>query len=141
MELSGDGKLVHITLADGSVLTFEIYRQFGIVFEPAEEFIGPGETVSVPFSLTGADENAVVEAIAGEGWKAEVKLAEDGLSGTIEITAPAEGSTGKVIVLANDGGYKTVMRTLTFITGVLNISTSSVEVPASGGGGVGRCGD
>ena len=133
VELSEDGKLVHITLADDSVLTLEIYRQFGIVFEPSEEFVGPGETVSVPFSLTGADENAVVEAIAGEGWKAEVKLAEDGLSGTIEITAPAEGSTGKVIVLANDGGYKTVMRTLTFITGVLNISTSSVEVPASGG--------
>ena len=133
VSLSEDGKLVYLTMQDDTVLTFEMYAQFGIEFDSADKFVESGASVSVPFTLTGADENAVVEALAEGGWAADVKLDKETLSGTIEITAPAETSTGKVIVLANDGGYKTLMRTLTFISGVLNVSTSSVEAPSSGG--------
>lgn len=130
---SEDGKLVYITLQDGTVLTFELYVQFGIAFETTTGALQVGGSVSVPFTLTGADENTQVEAIANNDWKAEVRLDEERLSGTVEITAPADSSTGKVIVLANDGGDRTLMRTLTFVAGVLNISTSSVEATAGGG--------
>lgn len=130
---SEDGKLVYITLQDDTVLTFELYVQFGIAFETTNGALQVGGSVSIPFTLTGADENTQVEAIANNDWKAEVRLGEDHLSGTVEITAPADSSTGKVIVLANDGGDRTLMRTLTFVAGVLNISTSSVEATAGGG--------
>lgn len=130
--LSEDGKYAYLTLVDGTVLTFEIYRQFGIVFDSAEKYVSSGSGVSVPFTITGADENTVMETICSSGWTAEVTMNED-WTGTLDIAAPAESSTGKVIVLVNDGGYKTLMRTLTFISGTLNISTSSVQVPASGG--------
>ena len=129
---SEDGKLVYITLQDDTVLTFELYVQFGIAFETTNGALQVGGSVSIPFTLTGADENTQVEAIANNDWKAEVRLDEDHLSGTVEITAPADSSTGKVIVLANDGGDRTLMRTLTFVAGVLNISTSSVEATAGG---------
>lgn len=135
---SEDGKLVYITLQDGTVLTFELYVQFGIAFETTTGALQVGGSVSVPFTLTGADENTQVEAIANNDWKAEVRLDEERLSGTVEITAPADSSTGKVIVLANDGGDRTLMRTLTFVAGVLSISTSSVEATAGGRPGIGR---
>lgn len=53
--------------------------------------------------------------------------------GTIAVTAPGDSSTGKVIVLVSDGDAKTLMRTLTFVSGVLNVSTSSKEATAAGG--------
>ena len=132
VSVSEDGKYVYLTLADDTVLTFEMYMQFGIVFEAAEKFISSGAGISVPFTITGAGENTVMETICSSGWTAEVTMNED-WTGTLDITAPAESSTGKVIVLVNDGGYKTLMRTLTFISGTLNISTSSAQVPVAGG--------
>lgn len=131
--MSEDGKLVYITLYDDTVLTFELYAQFGIAFETTTGTLQVGGRISIPFTLTGADEHTQVEAIANNGWKAEVLLDTELLSGTVEVTAPADSSTGKVIVLANDGGDRTLMRTLTFIAGVLNVSTSSVEAAAGGG--------
>ncbi len=135
VSLSEDGKTVFITLNDGkdTVLAFELYMQFGIAFDTTSATLRVGETLSVPFTLTGADEKTLIETLPAEGWKAEVKLAEGGGSGTIDVTAPAGSSTGKVIVLVNDGGDKTLMRTLTFVAGVLNISTSSREATAAGG--------
>lgn len=130
---SEDGKLVYITLQDDTVLTFEIYVQFGIAFETTGGALQVGGTISIPFTLTGADADTQVEAIANNDWKAEVRLDEERLSGTVEVTAPADSSTGKVIVLANDGGDRTLMRTLTFVAGVLHVSTSSVEAAAGGG--------
>lgn len=131
--LSDDGRFAYITLQDDTVLTFEVYRQFGILFDSAEGYVEAGASVTVPFVLTGADENTVIETIASSGWTAEVEVDDSMESGSVIIAAPGESSTGKVIVLVNDGGYKTIMRTLTFISGTLNISTSSVEAPATGG--------
>ena len=131
--LSEDGKTVFITLNDGkdTVLTFALYTQFGIAFDTTSGTLRVGETLSVPFTLTGADDKTLIETLPSDGWQAEVKLAEGG--GTIDVTAPADSSTGKVIVLVSDGGDKTLMRTLTFVAGVLNVSTSSREATAAGG--------
>lgn len=133
VSVSDDGKLVFITLNDGrdTVLTFELYVDFGIAFDTVTGGLRVGEKLSIPFTLTGADDKTRIETIADAGWTAEVKLAEGG--GTIDVTAPSGSSTGKVIVLVNDGGSKTLMRTLTFVAGILNVSTSSLR--ASGGGG------
>ena len=129
---SEDGKLVYLTLADGTVLTFELYVQFGIAFDTASATIRVGETAEIPFTLTGADAKTDIQALADGAWKAEVKRT-DNEGGTIAVTAPGDSSTGKVIVLVSDGDAKTLMRTLTFVSGVLNVSTSSKEATAAGG--------
>ena len=132
ISLSEDGRYVHLTLIDDSVVTFELYKGFGIAFETTSDFLTPGQSVDVPFVLTGADENTVVEAIAQGNWKAEVTL-EGTTGGKVTVTAPEDSVTGRVIVLANDGGTKTVMKTLTFLSGVMNVSTQSQEVYRAGG--------
>lgn len=132
ISLSEDGRYVHLTLIDDSVVTFELYKGFGIAFETTSDFLTPGQSVDVPFVLTGADENTVVEAIAQGNWKAEVTL-EGTTGGKVTVTAPEDSVTGRVIVLANDGGTKTVMKTLTFLSGVMNVSTQSQEVLSAGG--------
>lgn len=131
--VSEDGTKVYITLQDDTVLTFDLYVEFGIAFDTATGALRVGGSISVPFSLTGADAKTVIEALPAAGWSAEVKHTEGADTGTIEVTAPADSSTGKVVVLVNDGGYKTLMRTLTFVAGVLNVSTSSGEATAAGG--------
>lgn len=129
---SEDGKLVYLTLADGTVLTFELYVQFGIAFDTTSATIRVGETTEIPFTLTGADGKTDIQTLADGAWKAEVKRT-DNEGGTIAVTAPGDSSTGKVIVLVSDGDAKTLMRTLTFVSGVLNVSTSSKEATAAGG--------
>ena len=130
---SEDGRWVYLTLADGeTVLTLEMYKEFGIAFESLPELIMAGATAEIPFVLTGADDNSVVEAIAKGDWEAEVVM--DGTEGgKIVVTAPAESSTGRVIVLLSDGESKTIMKTLTFVSGVMNVTTQSQEAAAVGG--------
>ena len=105
------------------MLTFELYVQFGIAFDTASATIRVGETAEIPFTLTGADAKTDIQALADGAWKAEVKRTGNE-GGTIAVTAPGNSSTGKVIVLVSDGDAKTLMRTLTFVSGVLNVSTS-----------------
>lgn len=114
------------------MLTFELYVQFGIAFDTASATIRVGETAEIPFTLTGADAKTDIQALADGAWKAEVKRTGNE-GGTIAVTAPGNSSTGKVIVLVSDGDAKTLMRTLTFVSGVLNVSTSSKEATAAGG--------
>lgn len=130
---SEDGRWVYLTLADGeTVLTLEMYKEFGIAFESLPELIMAGATAEIPFVLTGADDKSVVEAIAKGDWEAEVVM--DGTEGgKIVVTAPAESSTGRVIVLLSDGESKTIMKTLTFVSGVMNVTTQSQEAAAVGG--------
>ena len=104
------------------MLTFELYVQFGIAFDTASATIAWGETAEISFTLTGADAKTDIQALADGAWKAEVKRT-DNEGGTIAVTAPGDSSTGKVIVLVSDGDVKTLMRTLTFVSGVLNVST------------------
>lgn len=131
--VSEDGTKVHITLQDDTVLTFDLYVEFGIAFDMTTGALRVGGSISVPFALTGADAKTVIETLPAAGWQAAVKRAKGADTGTIEVTAPADSSTGKVVVLVNDGSYKTLMRTLTFVAGVLNVSTTSGQATAAGG--------
>ena len=131
-QTSADGKYAYLTLADGTVLTFEIYNEFGISFDIEKTVIQEGQTRTVSFTVTGMTPKTEVEVIGKNGWEAESKLSADG-SGTITITAPDKTGYGKVIVLLSDGGSKTIMRTLTFLAGTTRASTQSVEVGTEGG--------
>ena len=130
--LSEDGKTAYLTLADGTVLTFEIYKEFGIAVEVPSSLIYSGQTKEYAYTITGGDENTILEVLPKGNWEAEAK-ATDEKSGVIAVTAPDSPEVGKVIVLLSDGANKTLMRTLTFVAGNVHVSTTSVESPASGG--------
>lgn len=131
--VSEDGKQVYITLTDGTKLTFDLYTGFGITFGKASsQTLRVGETLAIPFTLTGADDKTLIETIPSGEWEVSVERKTTD-TGFINVTAPDNSQTGKVVVLVNDGGTKTLMRTLTFVAGVLNVTTSSTEVPTGGG--------
>lgn len=131
-KVSEDGKLVYLTLADGTVLTFEIYKEFGIAVDVNSALIYSGETKEYPYTITGGDKNTILEVLPKGNWKAEA-VATDDSNGVIRVTAPDEATVGKVILLLGDGADKTLMRTLTFVSGKMYVSTSSVESPSAGG--------
>lgn len=132
-DVIADDDWVYLTLAaDGTVLKLELYKEFGIAFGELPGLIEAGETAEISFTLTGADDKSVVEAIAKGEWTAEVVM-EGATKGKIAVTAPAETSTGRVIVLVSDGGSKTVMKALTFLTGAMSVTDDSQECPAAGG--------
>lgn len=123
--LSEDGKTAYLTLADGTVLTFEIYKEFGIAVEVPSSLIYSGQTKEYAYTITGGDENTILEVLPKGNWEAEAK-ATDEKSGVIAVTAPDSPEVGKVIVLLSDGANKTLMRTLTFVAGNVHVSTTSV---------------
>lgn len=131
-KLSEDGKTAYLTLADGTVLTFEIYKEFGIAVEVPSTLIYSGQTKEYAYTITGGDKNTILEVLPKGNWQAEAK-AKDEKSGVIAVTAPDSPEVGKVILLLSDGANKTLMRTLTFIAGNMHVSTTSVESPAAGG--------
>ncbi len=100
--LSEDGKTAYLTLADGTVLTFEIYKEFGIAVEVPSTLIYSGQTKEYAYTITGGDKNTVLEVIPKGNCEAEVK-ATDEKSGVIAVTAPDSPEVGKVIVLLSDG--------------------------------------
>lgn len=131
--LSADGKSVILTLVDGSTLTLPIYKEFNLAFDIDGILIYGGQTKEIPFKVTGATEGTIVEAVGKNGWKASIEQTIPS-AGLLKVTAPADNpGTGRVIVFAGDGADHTIMRTLTFVAGDVAVSTSSIDMPRSGG--------
>jgi len=131
--VSADGQTVTLTLIDGTVITLQVYHDFNLAFEIGNILIYSGQTKEIPFKVTGATPETVVEAVGRDGWKASVEQTSPS-EGTLRITAPDEQpGTGRIIVFAGDGADRTIMRTLTFVAGSVEVSTSSIDIPQSGG--------
>ena len=81
--LSEDGKTAYLTLADGTVLTFEIYKEFGIAVEVPSTLIYSGQTKEYAYTITGGDKNTVLEVIPKGNWVAEVKATDEKNDGNI----------------------------------------------------------
>lgn len=131
-QMSEDGDYAFLTLSDGTVLTFEIYRQFNIAFDIKNVLVQEGQTKDINFTVTGMTKTTEVEAIGKRGFDADVKLNSDG-SGVLTVMAPDKVADGSVIVLLSNGKGKTIMRTLSFVSGIVNISDKSVEMTQEGG--------
>lgn len=133
-ELTQDEGYVYITLYDGTSFVLpKMSNSFNITFSATENIACPsGETVSIDYTITGGDENTLVEAIGKDGWMAEI-VATDATKGKVQVTAPANRSTGKVIVLANNGAGQTVMKSLTFGEGILTGIADAYEIDLNGG--------
>ena len=107
----------------------ELKKALDIKFDQVNPNYQPGEVVNVAFTLSNADENTVVEAIAEGLWKARVSM--DGYDkGTIKVTTSAGGGEGKVLVFVNKGNA-TIMRVLLFDQGVVRVLNDAITVSPS----------
>lgn len=131
--LSADGETVTLTLIDGTQLNIPIYKEFNIAFDISSVLIYGGQTREIPFVVTGATQGTIVEAMGKDGWTARVEQTIPS-AGLLKVTAPADkAGTGRVLVFAGDGADHTIMRTLTFVAGSVEVSTTSVTIPRAGG--------
>lgn len=104
----------------------ELKKIPGITFDEANPSYVPGEVVNVAFTLSNADENTVVEALANGLWEAEVEMSAYD-KGNIKVTTPDSGGKGKVLVFVNKGG-QTIMRNLLFDQGAVTIANDLYTV-------------
>ena len=123
-----DKDYVYFTLTDGSLLTVQRAADFDIVFEGGNEQVySPNDILEVAYTIAGGDEMSIVKAFASEGWSAKVEKT-DAVSGIIRVTSPSESMDGEIIVFVSDGRDKTLMRTLSFESGVMSIIDDTYTV-------------
>lgn len=92
----------------------------------------PNKTYTIDCTITGADENTVIKALAQDGFRAVVKET-DFSKGIIEITTPETVLSTEILVFVTDGKERTIMRSINFVEGVILITTKSYTVDSEGG--------
>lgn len=109
-----------------------ILREFNITFDDDEMGILTGSSTVVGYTITGATDNTIVKAFGQNGWSA--KVTPDGTSkGKITVNAPSPVTDDEIIVLVYDGEFRTIMRTINFVTGVVTPSVEAKELEAGAG--------
>ena len=103
-------------------------KALDITFDTTEEIACmPGASVLVSYTITGGDDETAIEAWGDGGWSATV-IRSNSTSGSIKITAPADATSGKVVVLATSGAGGVKMKTLLFTEGVLTNINDTYKV-------------
>ena len=98
---------VTFTLSDGSTFAASLKPSVEIMLdtEGLEAPIVGGETITIGYTLTGADENTLVTAASDGNYKVTVKK-EGTKGGKILVTAPQDYTDGFVnVILSNGRGY------------------------------------
>lgn len=132
-EVTEDENYVHMTLNGGTKISIPKYKPLSITFSETEDIrILPKETYSIHYTLVGSDANTVVKTLAQNGLRAVVKPT-DHTKGVIEITTPATILNSEVLVFISDGKEHTVMSSINFVEGVINITTKNYMVEYDGG--------
>ena len=121
---------VILTLADNSTITLPKQKAFDITLNIDDAYgITSGGKVDVPYVITSGGDAPKMTLFTQNGWSA-TQAAASTSEGVIKITAPTPMADDKIIVVVNDGSGRSVMKTLTFALGVINITTSSFNVAA-----------
>lgn len=126
---------VIFTLNDDSTITIPkatASETLDIVFGNTDSInVLPDKTYEIEYTITGADENTLIEVVAQDLYKASVSPT-DYRSGKIIVTTPSAdlgASRGLVFV---SKGTNTIMRILNFVESVILVSTNTVEIAAEG---------
>ena len=119
---------VYFVLSNGETIIVPKAQKLEIVFEETEEIAClSGQTLRLPYTLTGADPETVIECIPKGTWEADVEIT-DYASGCVAVTAPNPMTDGKVVVLANNSAGFSDMKILTFTEGTLTVADDSYEL-------------
>jgi len=123
---------VTFTLSDGTTIMIPKGNTFALVIVESSYTVSAGESVSVSYTVSNADDGTVVDCIASEGYDAVVS-ASSVSAGTVTITAPSPLVDGKVFVIAVNSKGATSAKILYFEGGVLTVVADATTVPAEGG--------
>lgn len=128
-----DEDYVYLALSTGEQISISKHHPLSIAFDKTEDIcVVASQTYSIGYTITGADDNTVIKALAQDGFRAVVKKT-DNATGTIEITTPAIILPSEVFVFVTDGKERTIMRSINFVEGAILITTKSYSVDNDGG--------
>ena len=123
-----DDEYVYFTLADGTQITLAKEQALEITFNTEECFVNGGESYEVTYTITGADADTKVAAMAQDNYTVKV-VPIDYKSGKIVVTAPSADITESQVLVFVSKGTQTIMRVLYFAEKViLTVSTDSVAL-------------
>ena len=129
---------VTFVLKDGTTtIVLPKEQAFALVFPKYKGIgIGAGETIEIEYTVTGAIEGTVVDALAtSAGYEAAVTPV-DYKSGSVVVTAPDPITAGSVLVWADNLKGKTSIKALSFEVGVdptYTVEIGDVDlIPADG---------
>lgn len=136
VDISSDEVAVFV-LADGTVLTIPRRQGIRLVFESGDDAvpIGERETIRIPYRLTAATENTVVN-VSSDGYYTAKVIPTDKQSGVISITCPRTYSDGFVNVLVFENAGIVDTHLISFYEKKMTFSDGLEFEVAPGGGTV-----
>lgn len=125
---------VLFVLADGTQIEIPKTQQFVINVTSTDVIASPGQMAYVDFTVSGADENTVVDAFGTKGYEASVMMS-NASTGSLTITVPDPMTDGKVYLMAVKSDGSTAARIFSCEEGVFSVDETAfaAKVPAAGG--------
>ena len=125
---------VLFVLSDGTQIEIPKTQQFVINVTSTDVIASPGQMAFVDFTVSGADENTVVDAFGTKGYEASVMM-KNASTGSLTITVPDPMTDGKVYLMAVKSDGSTAARIFSCEEGVFSVDETAfaAKVPAAGG--------
>ena len=125
---------VLFVLSDGTQIEIPKTQQFVINVTSTDVIASPGQMAFVDFTVSGADENTVVDAFGTKGYEASVMMM-NASTGSLTITVPDPMTDGKVYLMAVKSDGSTAARIFSCEEGVFTVDETAfaAKVPAAGG--------
>ena len=125
---------VLFVLSDGTQIEIPKTQQFVINVTSTDVIASAGQQAFVDFTVSGADENTVVDAFGTKGYEASVMMT-NASTGSLTITVPDPMTDGKVYLMAVKSDGSTAARIFSCEEGVFSVDETAfaAKVPAAGG--------
>ena len=125
---------VLFVLSDGTQIEIPKTQQFVINVTSTDVVASAGQQAFVDFTVSGADENTVVDAFGTKGYEATVMMS-NASTGSLTITVPDPMTDGKVYLMAVKSDGSTAARIFSCEEGVFSVDETAfaAKVPAAGG--------
>lgn len=125
---------VLFVLSDGTQIEIPKTQQFVINVTSTDVIASAGQQAFVDFTVSGADENTVVDAFGTKGYEASVMMT-NASRGSLTITVPDPMTDGKVYLMAVKSDGSTAARIFSCEEGVFSVDETAfaAKVPATGG--------
>ncbi len=118
---------VVFTLQDGSTIEIPKEKPFAFTLSESTSIVASGNTVEIPYTLTGGDETTIVDCIATGNISAFVNTKKN----VVVITAPATAESGKVVVFATRAD-KSIVRVINFVGCSFTVSANEIKAAPAG---------
>lgn len=125
---------VLFVLSDGTQIEIPKTQQFVINVTSTDVIASAGQQAFVDFTVSGADENTVVDAFGTKGYEASVMMT-NATTGSLTIKVPDPMTDGKVYLMAVKSDGSTAARIFSCEEGVFTVDETAfaAKVPAAGG--------